>query len=77
MARRFARFTLAAFAVLAFPSLPAAARSVEEFYKGRTGIEANRATLQALVQYMVEQHFIARPIPIEDLFVPLAGVNGT
>jgi len=22
---------------------------------------------------MVEQHFIARPIPIEDLFVPLAG----
>jgi hypothetical protein len=37
------------------------------------GIEANRATLQALVAYMVEQHFIARPIPIEDLFVPLAG----
>ena len=26
------------------------------------GIEANRATLQALVAYMVEQHFIARPI---------------
>ena len=25
------------------------------------GIEANRATLQALVTYMVEQHFIARP----------------
>ena len=36
MARRFARFTLAAFAVLAFPSLPAAAQSVEEFYNGRT-----------------------------------------
>jgi 4,5-dihydroxyphthalate decarboxylase len=35
------------------------------------GIKANRATLEALVQYMVEQHFIARPIPIEDLFVPL------
>jgi hypothetical protein len=41
------------------------------------GIEANRATLQALVTYMVEQHFIARPIPIEDLFVPLAGASGT
>jgi 4,5-dihydroxyphthalate decarboxylase len=41
------------------------------------GIEANRATLQALVTYMVEQHFIARPIPIEDLFVPLAGAIGT
>src|SRR5262249_35271438 len=41
------------------------------------GIEANPATLQALVAYMVEQHFIARPIPIEDLFVPLAGAIGT
>jgi 4,5-dihydroxyphthalate decarboxylase len=37
------------------------------------GIAANRATLEALVQYMVEQHFIARPIQIEDLFVPLPG----
>jgi hypothetical protein len=36
MARRFVRFTFAAFAVLAIPSLPAAAQSVEEFYKGRT-----------------------------------------
>jgi 4,5-dihydroxyphthalate decarboxylase len=41
------------------------------------GLEANRATLQALVAYMVEQHFIARAIPIEDLFVPLAGAVGT
>jgi 4,5-dihydroxyphthalate decarboxylase len=41
------------------------------------GVEANRATLQALVTYMVEQHFIARAIPIEELFVPLAGVDGT
>jgi 4,5-dihydroxyphthalate decarboxylase len=41
------------------------------------GIEANRPTLDALVTYMVEQHFIARPIPIEDLFVPLAGASGT
>lgn len=41
------------------------------------GIEANRATLQALVAYMVEQHFIARLIPIEDLFVPIAGAIGT
>src|SRR5215813_11180608 len=41
------------------------------------GIDANRPTLQALVAYMVEQHFIARPIPIEDLFVPLSGTIGT
>jgi len=26
---------------------------------------------------MVEQHFIARSIPIEDLFVPLAGALAT
>ena len=41
------------------------------------GLEANRATLQALIAYMVEQHFIARAIPIEDLFVPLAGAIAT
>ncbi len=41
------------------------------------GIDANRPTLQALVAYMVEQHFIARAIPIEDLFVPLSGATGT
>jgi 4,5-dihydroxyphthalate decarboxylase len=41
------------------------------------GIEANRPTLEALVTYMVEQHFIARPIAIEDLFVPLAGAVET
>ena len=35
------------------------------------GIEANRPTLDALVQYMVEQHFIASAIAVEDLFVPL------
>ena len=27
------------------------------------GVEPNRPTLEALVRYMVEQHFIARPIP--------------
>ena len=37
------------------------------------GIEPNRPTLQALVQYMVEQHFIAKAMPIEELFVPLHG----
>ena len=41
------------------------------------GIEANRPTLEALVQYMVEQHFISHAIAIEDLFVPLAGDVGS
>ena len=35
------------------------------------GVEPNRPTLEALVRYMVEQHFIANPIPVEDLFVPI------
>jgi len=35
------------------------------------GIEANRPTLQALVAYMVEQGIIAKPIAIEDIFVPV------
>jgi 4,5-dihydroxyphthalate decarboxylase len=38
------------------------------------GVEVNRPTLAALVQYMAEQHLIAAPMPIEDLFVPLPGV---
>jgi len=41
------------------------------------GVEPNRATLQALVQYMVEQHFIPEAIPVERLFVPLPGASGT
>jgi 4,5-dihydroxyphthalate decarboxylase len=41
------------------------------------GIAANRPTLEALVAYMVEQHFIAQPVAIEELFVPLAGASGT
>jgi 4,5-dihydroxyphthalate decarboxylase len=40
------------------------------------GIEPNRPTLEALVRYMVEQHFIAEPIPLEQLFVPLPGASG-
>lgn len=34
------------------------------------GIERNRPTLEALVQYMHEQGLIASPMKIEDLFVP-------
>ena len=41
------------------------------------GVEANRPTLTALVHYMAEQHFIAAPMPVESLFVPLPGASGT
>jgi 4,5-dihydroxyphthalate decarboxylase len=54
------------------PWLPADMDEIDDVFGGDPwpyGIEANRPTLEALVQYMVEQNFIARPIPIEDLFV--------
>jgi 4,5-dihydroxyphthalate decarboxylase len=47
---------------------------IDEVFDGdpyRYGIEANRPTLEALVAYMAEQNFIARAMPIEDLFVPV------
>ena len=40
------------------------------------GVEPNRPTLEALVRYLAEQHFIPRPIPIEELFIPIASELG-
>lgn len=37
------------------------------------GVALNRSTLEAEVQYLVEQNYIAKPMPIEDLFV--AGIG--
>jgi 4,5-dihydroxyphthalate decarboxylase len=56
------------------PWLMADVDEIDEVFDGDPwpyGIEPNRPTLEALVQYMVEQHFIAKPIPIEDLFAPV------
>jgi 4,5-dihydroxyphthalate decarboxylase len=39
------------------------------------GVDANRPTLEALMRYMVEQNFIEKAIPIDDLFVALPGAN--
>jgi len=33
------------------------------------GIEPNRKTLEALVTYLYESHMIAKPIPLEEIFV--------
>jgi 4,5-dihydroxyphthalate decarboxylase len=54
------------------PWLPADMDEIDDVFGGDPwpyGIEANRPTLEALVQYMVEQHFIPKRISIEDLFV--------
>jgi 4,5-dihydroxyphthalate decarboxylase len=39
------------------------------------GVEPNRATLEALVQYLAEQGLIAAPIPVEKLFVETFGLG--
>lgn len=61
------------------PWLDQDVREIDEVFGGDPwpyGIDANRASLNALVQYMAEQHLIARPPVIEDLFVPLPGLTG-
>jgi len=37
------------------------------------GIEANRPSLEALVQYLADQALIEKPVPIETLFAPIYG----
>jgi 4,5-dihydroxyphthalate decarboxylase len=41
------------------------------------GVEPNRPTLEALVEYMADQHFIPQQIPVDDLFVPIPSGLGT
>jgi 4,5-dihydroxyphthalate decarboxylase len=64
---------------LMLPWIDHEVRELDEVFGGDPwpyGIDANRPTLEALVQYMTEQNLIVQPIPIEDLFVPLPGVKG-
>jgi 4,5-dihydroxyphthalate decarboxylase len=35
------------------------------------GVDANRKTLEALMTYLVQQSLIEKPIPVDDLFVPV------
>ncbi len=37
------------------------------------GVEKNRKTLEALVTYLVDQHLIAAPVKVDDLFAPTYG----
>jgi 4,5-dihydroxyphthalate decarboxylase len=57
------------------PWLPADLDEIDEVFGGDCwpyGIEPNRPTLEALIDYMVEQSIIAAPLKVEDLFVPIA-----
>jgi 4,5-dihydroxyphthalate decarboxylase len=82
-AKRIARARLRYAGSLAamLPWLQDEIEEIDEVFPGGDpfpyGIAANRPTLEALVRYMVEQHFIPKPIAIEELFVPLPGASGT
>jgi 4,5-dihydroxyphthalate decarboxylase len=39
------------------------------------GVEPNRPTLEALVQYSAEQGLITAPVPVDKLFVPTFGLD--
>lgn len=69
-ALRDLRFSGAQKAML--PFLYADIAEIDEIFGGEPwpyGIEANRATLETCVQYMVEQDFIPTPLDIDDLFL--------
>jgi 4,5-dihydroxyphthalate decarboxylase len=73
--RALARMRYAGSLAVMLPWLQAEIEEIDDLFGGDPwpyGIEPNRATLEALVRYMVEQHFIAKPIPLEDLFVRCA-----
>ena len=73
-ARALARMHYGGSLSVMLPWLMSEVEEVDELFGGDAwpyGLEPNRPTLEALVQYMAEQKFIARPMPIEELFVPV------
>jgi 4,5-dihydroxyphthalate decarboxylase len=73
--RALARLRYAGSLAAMLPWLQSDIEEIDDVFGGDAwpyGVEPNRATLEALVQYMTEQHFIPRIIPIEDLFVSIA-----
>jgi 4,5-dihydroxyphthalate decarboxylase len=80
-AKRIARARLRYAGSLAamLPWLQDEIEEIDEVFGGDPfayGVEPNRPSLEALVQYLHEQHFIATPMPVEELFVPLPGAIG-
>jgi len=54
-------------------------RDIDEIYETFNGdpwpygVDKNRKTLEALVTYLVDQHLIAAPVSVDELFVPAYG----
>src|SRR5262245_11834633 len=70
--RAHARMRYAGSLSTMLPWLQSHVEEVDEVFGGDAwpyGIEPNRPTLEALVQYLAEQDFIAKTIPLADLFV--------
>jgi 4,5-dihydroxyphthalate decarboxylase len=58
------------------PWMAAELEEIDEVFGGDPwpyGIDANRPSLEALVQYLADQALIDKPVPVESLFVPLYG----
>jgi 4,5-dihydroxyphthalate decarboxylase len=58
------------------PWLPADLDEIDEVFGGDPwpyGVEPNRRTLEALVRCLVDQSMIARPVAVDDLFLPVRG----
>jgi 4,5-dihydroxyphthalate decarboxylase len=79
-ARALARMHYGGSLSVMLPWLMSEVEEVDALFGGDAwpyGIEPNRPTLEALVQYMVEQSFIARAMAIEELFVPISHASGS
>jgi 4,5-dihydroxyphthalate decarboxylase len=62
------------------PWLQSEIEEIDEVFGGDAwpyGIEPNRPTLEALIQYMHEQYFIAQRMSVESLFVPIPTLVGS
>ena len=60
------------------PWLPSELDEINEVFGGDPwpyGIEPNRKTLDALVQFLVDQSMIERAVPVDELFVPVRSHN--
>jgi 4,5-dihydroxyphthalate decarboxylase len=60
------------------PWLPKELEDIQEVFGGDPwpyGLEPNRRTLEALVQFLVDQSMIEKPVPVENLFVPVHSHN--
>lgn len=56
------------------PWLVADLEEVDQLFGGdpwRNGLEPNRKALETFVDYLADQGFLARPVPLEELFAPV------